>query len=132
MNVSATKLLHRLGIGSNQLNPNAWRTIMSMQVLWREAFNGNCPLTMDEFLYCYKPSKIIQYNGLYQFSARGSSCRLIRSLPLSDKRWKMEFFSVSRYWVGNPIEVGRDTFLPYTIEIGRLRSQGMLLTFTSS
>ena len=62
-------------IGPNQLNPNAWRTIVSMHVLWREAFDGNRPLTVDEFLYCYKPSEISQSIGFYQFSARGSSYR---------------------------------------------------------
>ena len=51
-------LLHRLGIGLNQLNPNGWRMIVAMQVLWREALEWNCPIIVDEFLCCYKPLKI--------------------------------------------------------------------------
>ena len=92
------EILHRLGVGLNQLNPNAWRLIVSIQVLWRKAFDENRPLIVDKFLYCYKPSKIRKSLGLYQLSARGSSCRLIRPLPSSDKRWKMEFFFISGFW----------------------------------
>lgn len=58
-------LLHRLGIGPNQLNPNGWRTIVAMQVLWREALEGNCPITVDEFLYCYKTLEIKKPTGFY-------------------------------------------------------------------
>ena len=60
-----------------------------MQVLWREAFDGNRPLTMDKFLYSYKPSKIRQSLGFYLISARGSSCRLIRlfSRLIGGRRW---------------------------------------------
>lgn len=86
LNAFARELFHRLGIGLNQLNLNAWRIIVSMQVLQREIFDGNRPLTMDEFLYCYKPSKISKSLGFYQFLARGSSVRLIRSFPSFDKR----------------------------------------------
>ena len=60
----------------------------------------------------------------------GPSCRLIRSFPSSDRRWKTKFFFVFGCWARNLIEVGRDTFLPYTSEIGC--SQGMLLTFVLS
>ena len=63
-----------------QLNPNAWRLIVSMQVLWREVFEGDRPLTVDEFLFCYKPSEINQSQGFYQFTAKGSDYRLINSL----------------------------------------------------
>lgn len=52
LNTFAREILHRLGIGINQLNPNAWRFIISMHVLWREVFDGNHPFIVDEFLYC--------------------------------------------------------------------------------
>ena len=78
-------LLHRLGIGPNQLNPNGWRTVVAMQVLWREALKRNCPITVDEFLYCYKPSEIKKSAGFYQFSSRGSHYSLIKGCSSSDK-----------------------------------------------
>ena len=65
LNTFAKEILHRLGIGLNQLNPNVWRFIVSMQVLWREVFNGNHPLIVNEFLYCYKSSYISQSLGFY-------------------------------------------------------------------
>ena len=58
LNTFARELLTRLNLGVCQFNPNAWRLIVFMPVLWREVFEGNCPLTVDEFLYCYKPSKL--------------------------------------------------------------------------
>ena len=64
-NAFARKVLSRLGLEINQLNPNALRLIVSMQVLWREVFDGNHPFIVDEFLYYYKPSEIIQALGFY-------------------------------------------------------------------
>lgn len=92
LNAFARETLTRLGIAPNQFNLNGWRIIVAMQVLWREVFEGNGPYTVDEFLYCYKPFGINQSLGFYQFSARGSDCRMIRSLPMSDRKWKKEFF----------------------------------------
>ena len=97
LNSFARELLTRLGLGVCQFNPNAWRLVVSMQVLWREVFEGDGPLTMDEFLYCYKPSKINQSLGFYQFTARGKDYRLIKSLVTLDRKWKMEFFFVSGF-----------------------------------
>ena len=99
-----------------------------MQILWREVFDGNRPFTVDEFLYCYKPSDISQSKGFHQFSAKDTNCRLIKSLLTSDRNWKMEFFFVSGFWVGNPVEVGRDSFPPYIGNIENLRPEGMSLS----
>ena len=85
LNSFARELLTRLGLGVCQFNLNAWRLVVSMQVLWMEVFEGNRPLTVDEFLYCYKPSKINQSLGFYQFTARGKDYRLIKSLVTSDR-----------------------------------------------
>ena len=98
-----------------------------MQVLWREVFKGNCPLTVDEFFYCYKPSEISQSFGFYQFTVRGRDYRLIKSLVTSDRNWKTEFFFVSGFWARCPIEVDQDPFPPYIGEVGNLRPEGMLV-----
>ena len=127
LNSFARELLTRLGLGVCQFNPNAWRLVVSMQVLWREVFEGNCPLTVDEFLYCYNPSEMNQSLGFYQFTARGKDYRLIKSLVTSDRNWKTEFFLVSGSWAGRPIEVDRDPFPPYTGELGNLRPEGMFV-----
>lgn len=59
---------------------------------------------------------------------RGSNCRLIGSLPSFDRRWKTEFFFVSRFWVRDPVEVVRDSFPPYIDEMGRLHLKGTLFS----
>ena len=95
LNSFCRALLHRLGIGRNQLNPNGWRMIVDIQVLWREALEGNCPIIVDEFLYCYKPSKIKKFAGFYQFSSKGPHFSLIKGRSSSDRLWKTEFFIIS-------------------------------------
>ena len=127
LNAFARELLTKLGLGVCQLNPNTWRLIVSMQVLLKEMFVGDRPLTVDEFLFCYKPFEINQSQGFYQFTTRGSDCRLIKSLVSSDRNWKTEFFFVSGFWTGHPIEVSRDTFAPYTGELGNLHPEGMFM-----
>ena len=103
-----------------------------MQVLWREVFGGDRPLTVDEFLFCYKPSEINQSLGCYQFIAKSTDCRLIKSLVSFDRNWKTEFFFVSGFCAGNPIEVGRDTFAPYIGDLGNLRLEGFFFFFFGS
>ena len=78
-------------------------------------------------LYCYKPFEVNQSLGFYQFTARGKDYKLIKSLVTSDRNWKTEFFFVSGFWAGRPIEVDKDSFPPYTGELGNLRPEGMLV-----
>ena len=127
LNVFARELLVRLGLGVCQFNPNAWRLVISMQILWREVFGGNRPLTVDEFLYCYKPFEISQSDDFYQFTTRGNDCRLIKSLASSDRKWKMEYIFVSSFWAGSPMDIGRDSFPPYTRDLGNLCPEGTSL-----
>ena len=129
LNAFARELLTRLGLWVCQFNPNAWRLVISMQVLWREVFEGDRPLTVDEFLFCYKPSGINQSLGFYQFTAKGKDCRLIKSLVTSDRNWKTEFFFVSSFWFGHPVEVGRDPFTLYSRELRNLHPEGIFLFF---
>ena len=92
-------------------------------------FGGNRPLTVDEFLYCYKPSEINQSNGFYQFTARGNDFRLIKSLASSDRNWKTEFIFVSGFWAGNLVDIGRDPFAPYIRDLGNLHPEGTSFPF---
>ena len=39
---------------------------------------------------------------------------------------RQEFFFISGFWAGNSVEVSRDSFPPYTGEMGHLRPKGML------
>nr|XP_023903241.1 uncharacterized protein LOC112015114 [Quercus suber] len=95
-----------------------------MQVLWREALEGNCPITVDEFFYCYKPSEIKKSAGFYQFSSRGSYYSLIKGRSSSDKLWKKEFFIISGNWAEDPADVGNAPFPPFTGPLGRLLPEG--------
>ena len=100
-----------------------------MQILWREVFGRDHPLTVDEFLFCYKPSEINQSLGFYQFTARCKDCRLIKSLASSYRNWKKGFIFVSSFWLGNPVDVGKDPFAPYSRDLGNLRPEGTSLPF---
>ena len=103
-----------------------------MQILWREVFGGDRPLTMNEFLFYYKPSEIHQSLGFYQFTARGTDCRLIKSLALSDRNRKKEFFFVFGFWARSLMDVGRDTFGRCIGDLGNLRPEGKSLPPFSS
>ena len=64
---------------------------------------GTVPITVDEFVYCYKPSEIKKSAGFYQFSSRNSYYGLIKGRSSSDRFWKQEFFIISGKWVGDQL-----------------------------
>ena len=96
-----------------------------MQILWHDVFEGNCPITANEFLYCYKLSEIKQSADFYQFSSKGPQFSLIKGRSSSNRLWKKEFFFISRNWVGNPVDVNNVPFPPFTSAPGHLRPKGM-------
>ena len=101
-----------------------------MQVLWCEALEGNRPIIMDEFHYCYKPSVIIKKKkkkpaGFYQFSSKGPQFSLIKGRSLSDRLWKTEFLIISRNWARDPVNLNNAPFPSFTNPLGRLRLEGM-------
>ncbi|XP_050249263.1 uncharacterized protein LOC126696599 [Quercus robur] len=49
--------------------------------------------------------------------------RLIKSLASFDRKWKTKFIFLSGFWAGNPVDVGRDPFPPYTGDLGNLRPE---------
>ena len=84
--------------------------IVAIQVLWHEVFEGNRPITVDEFLFCYKPSEIKQSTSFYQFSSKGPQFSLIRGHIFSDRSWKKEFFFISRNWARDLGDVNNAPF----------------------
>ena len=55
---------------------------------------------------------------------------MIKSIVTSYRNWKTEFFFVSGFWAGCPLEVFQDPFPPYTRELGNLCLEGMLIVVT--
>ena len=82
------------GLSVTQIAPNAWRTFIGAEILWGRLSGGNRQLTLDEFIYCYRPHHIASSKGTYHFNARDKNLRLVSDMPNSNKNWKSRYFFV--------------------------------------
>jgi hypothetical protein len=88
------ELLDHLCLSSGQLAPNAWRTTISCMVLWKVCSKGADSLTVDEFLYCYKPCQIAVSLGFWTLNNCQKGMKLVTGLPTSNREWKDDYFFV--------------------------------------
>ena len=65
---------------------------------------------MDEFLFCYKPIEISKSLGVFQFSPGIELLSLSHYCPCLIESGSQSFSFIYGFWIGNPIEVGRDAF----------------------
>jgi hypothetical protein len=124
------ELLDFLGLAPGQVNPNGWRTIISCMVMWRVSSNGSEDLTVDEFLFCYKPCQIALSRGFWTFKNRDANTRIVQGLPLSDRIWKDKYFFVcGDNWERLPQEDPRD-FVGIRRSWGTPSSSGVCFSFS--
>ena len=88
------QLVDYLGLSVSQIAPNAWRTFIGAEILWRSLSGGNRQLTLDEFFYYYRPHHISFSKGTYHFSVREKDLKLVSDMPDSNRNWKSRFFFV--------------------------------------
>uniref|UniRef100_A0A2N9FPT7 Uncharacterized protein n=1 Tax=Fagus sylvatica TaxID=28930 RepID=A0A2N9FPT7_FAGSY len=84
------ELLDRLNLAPAQLAPNAWRTVVASMVMWKVCSGGADDLTVDELLFCYKPSQIAVSSGVLDFERKAEGVEI--------DRWDDKFIPVRREW----------------------------------
>ncbi|CAL8162190.1 unnamed protein product [Prunus armeniaca] len=85
------KWMARLSVAPHQMNPNVYRTTISVQALWRRVY-GSEP-TINQILHCFLLKRSSHQIGFcYLQSAVG---KIIESNPSSQKTWKPHWFYAS-------------------------------------
>uniref|UniRef100_A0A2N9HBC9 Uncharacterized protein n=1 Tax=Fagus sylvatica TaxID=28930 RepID=A0A2N9HBC9_FAGSY len=112
------ELLDRLNLAPGQLAPNTWRTVVGSMVMWKVLSDGKDDITLDELLFCYKPSQIPAYPGFWTLNMRQRGLKLIVGNPSSNREWKDNYvFVCGDNWEGLQCEKD-DNFIPVRREWG--------------
>uniref|UniRef100_A0A2N9G9C7 Uncharacterized protein n=1 Tax=Fagus sylvatica TaxID=28930 RepID=A0A2N9G9C7_FAGSY len=106
------ELLDRLNLAPGQLAPNTWRTVVGSMVMWKVLSDGKDDITLDELLFCYKPSQIPASPGFWTLNMRQRGLKLIVGNPSSNREWKDNYvFVCGDNWEGLQCEKD-DNFHP--------------------
>ena len=99
------QLANFLGLSISQIASNALRIFIRAEILWGGLSGGNHQLSLDDFIYCYKPQHIISSQGIYHFAIWKKELRLVSDMPDSNRNWKGRYFFVQGTdWVCHPEE----------------------------
>jgi hypothetical protein len=127
------ELLDCLRLSPGQLAPNAWRTAISCMVLWRVCNKGADSLTVDEYLYCYKPCQIAVLPGFWTLNNRKKGMKLVTGLLTSNREWKDNYvFVCGESWEGLPWEEKDDSIVMVRRAWGTPPTSGVCVCFSSS
>ena len=85
-------LLQYLGLAVTQISSNAWRVFLGTEVLYGVLSKGARRIMVEEFFHYYRPSKIVQSKGMYNFLPRKPSLRLVCETLDSNRNWKSRYF----------------------------------------
>ena len=67
-------------------------------------------ITVEEFFYCYRPSKITQSKGMYSFVPKSLLLRLVCDTPDLNRNWKSRYFFIQGDdWMCHP---GDQEYMP--------------------
>lgn len=92
------ELISGLSVASDQLSPNAWRTLVGCYILWKEV--AYLPMSWAELNLTYCIKKCLKTGarpnkGFYYLFTYASSTIPVLDNSSSDKHWQRKFFFLS-------------------------------------
>ena len=87
------RLLVRLGLSHGQLDPNRWRILGYIYIVWAE--QNKVELWFKEFTHLHLCNEHgVSHKGWYYFMSKSKNKRIVLDFPCSCKCWKNKYFTV--------------------------------------